>query len=364
MLFLPRRYKKDRDELRRSVSQQIRLKILEEPPSGSSHERVIAIFREFFSSSLFTKGDSFLKMRSMGRLALPTLYSVVVDNSEAKDVCRKIFREKLENSGKQNQDENMKFVESKVPSIRAGACILISKIVSKLEAEEKSKAADVLYYALASKEFDEDIKFSALYGISSVGESANLLIPLANQIMLDKCNPAKLRSQAMSIMAGMQGLGKRSADAFLTIASDESEDIVIRRNAVIAFGDISEYVDEDKIKSAFSIFVSELEKAKSEPLCDSIVDSLANFGERCVDSMLSVVDDPGRKASVRLKMLQGIYGVGRTKYMLRDYIVGSLVKLKEKYRSASLKPDVSSEVNPDLKIYNEMEYIIRNLATY
>ena len=364
MLFLPRSYRKKNSELRQSVSQQIRSKILEEPPSGSSHERVIAIFREFFSSDIFSKGDSFLKMKSMGRLALPTLYSVVVDDREANDVCRKIFREKLDNSGKSDSDENLKFVESKIPSLRAGACILISKIVSKLETEEKSRAADVLYYALANKGFDEDIKFNALYGIASVGESANLLVPLANGIMLDKSLSAKLRGQAMSAMSGMQGLGKRSADAFLAMIADENEDMIIKRNAIIAFGDISEYVDDEKIKPAFNLFISELEKTDSESIRDSIVESLGNFGERCVGRMLAIIGDPDKTVFVRIKMLHGIYRIGRVKYMLRDYIAGSLVNLKEKYRSASLRPDVSSEGNSDLKIYNEIDYVIRNLATY
>ncbi len=364
MLCLNRFDKKNKNSIRLSVSQQIRLNIIEEPPSGPSHERVISAFREFFRSSVFEKDDSFLKIISIGRLALPTLYSIIVDEKRAMEISEKIFKKDPVQNTNPDPNQKEKEIQKRLSLVRSGACILISKIVIKLDAEEKSKAADVFYYVLANKNYDEDTKLNVLYGIRSIGDSAHILVPLVNEIILDKAFSVKIRIQAIAMMGGMQNIGKRSADSLLKVISDETENIIVKRNAITAFGDLSDYMNDDKIKEGFKTFLSELEKVEDENFKDTVIDSLGNFGERCVDDIFEVISDRNRKIDTRIRMLRSIFKVGKVNFMLHDYVLDSLVKLKEKYRSSAYGKDGSLNCEIDLKISNEIDYIIRNLVGY
>ncbi|MCX8202484.1 MAG: hypothetical protein N3G74_01610 [Candidatus Micrarchaeota archaeon] len=333
--------------------------LIEGPLSGSSHDRVVHSLVEMFDHSPEIRHGAFDKIKSTGRLALPTLYGILLDENVLTYICGKTLGFKRKEIPEKIKDNEIRDkMESRKVILKMDAVLLVSKIVVGLDYEEKNRAASVFQYLL-THEKNSEVIYSVILSSERLGDAGLILLPTINEIAKNSKNSQKIRNQAISFIAKASEYSKNSINVLINILKDKNESLDIKKNAVMSLEEYADSVNKEKIEELFTIILSELEANDDFEFTNKCISLLSACKSKILEYLIPLIKDRNRSVRIRECACFACFGVAKKDFNLEDYVLSSFHEIIDE-----LKPDIYylSVTDDDVKIYNLLVDLAKKLS--
>lgn len=327
--------------------------------SGSSHDRVVNSFVEMFDYKDETRLNAFDRIKSTGRLALPTLYGVLLDDevltyisAKSMNFKRKEIEEKLKDKEIKEKIENRKIV------IKMNSLVLISKIVANLDYEEKNKAISVFQHVLLTEK-NSDVLYSALLSLEKLGDASATLLYSINQLAKDQNQSLRVRNQAITLIAKASEFSKNSVNLLLNILSNPKEDATVKANAVISLEEYTDSVSKEQAAEIFKILSKELESSEDTEFINRCTNLFASLGSKILEHLIPLIKDRTKKLKSREVACFACFGAVKKDYNLESYV---LAEFDNAIRELKPDPYPFNVTNDDIRIYEILVDLAKKLS--
>lgn len=329
--------------------------------SGSSHDRVVNSFIEMSNHDPVIRMEAFNRVISTGRLALPTLYAILLDDEVCNYVAaktlglkRKEMKEKLSDPIIQEKRDIRKTI------VKTEAIIAISKITMSLDFDEKMKAV-MVYQKVLLKEKNDDIIFNTLLSLNRLGDAALSLLPLINEMAKNTSLKQSIRNQALELIGKISEFSRNSANLLINILSNPEESIDIKLNTMSALKEASDNLSKEQSEEIIKIIMNESELNNDINFINRSIELLSSCGDKCLDTLISIIKEKNRNLNCRQIAAYACFGITKKDFNTEDYVLSyfvDIIKELEKEQEVIYKNLESDEY----KIYNLLLDLSKKIA--
>ncbi|MEM3455386.1 MAG: hypothetical protein QXF07_00605 [Candidatus Micrarchaeia archaeon] len=333
--------------------------LIKENLSGSAHDRVVHSLVEAFNMNPVIRQEAYDRIKSTGRLALPTLYAIMLDDGVCTYVSAKslgIKRREMETKLKDKEIEDK--INIRNTCLRITVPPLISKIVSNLEYEEKNRAVEVFQKVLL-REKNQDIIHSVLLSLEKVGDAAIILIHLLNEIAKNPKYSQRNRSQAILLIAKAVEFTKSSGNLLINIISNPNENFDVVNGAISVLTDSAEFLSKEQSNEIVRILTTHPKFIEDTDFRNRSIELFSACGSKVLEQMLLLIEDQNKPLEVREAACFACFGIAKKDYNLEYYILDSFSKLIDKFRPET---QITSLVDNNSKIYNLLVDLAKKLS--
>ncbi|MEM4160284.1 MAG: hypothetical protein QXH18_03665 [Candidatus Micrarchaeia archaeon] len=333
--------------------------LIKENLSGSAHDRVVHSLVEAFNMNPVIRQEAYDRIKSTGRLALPTLYAIMLDDKVCTYISAKslgIKRREMEIKLKDKEIEDK--INIRNICLRITVPPLISKIVSNLDYEEKNRAVEVFQKVLL-REKNQDVIHSVLISLEKVGDASIILIHLLNEIAKDPKYSQRNRSQAILLIAKAVEFTKSSGNLLINIISNPNENFDVVNGAISVLTDSAEFLSKEQSNEIVNRLITHPKFIEDTAFRNRSIELFSACGSKVLDYMFSLIQDENKPLQVREAACFACFGIAKKDYNLEYYILDSFSKLIDKLRPET---QITSLVDNNSKIYNLLVDLAKKLS--